>query len=237
MSLVIPQDLQITHISANRYSFAAYTTGRNCTVLVLTSLSFSPDLRPEIVPSLQNGNIISVSISDFHFGALTGDGRFLTWCLSGLTLDLNVNGRGTLGLGDPLRIEVGEPGGYAKLEDKKRAAKAFRQRGVIDPQPPPVTVPTEVKFIRRNSRGDRQNIFCIAATANGWHMGVLAINLDVNVPDIEGVYDAERLVLNTEESTRDTEENISLASSSVRQKKAEHYLRVILRHICDLFTW
>ncbi len=135
----------------------------------LHGLSRPGDVRPEIIPSLQNGNVISVIIGASHFGALTGDGKLLTWG------DYSF---GALGLSDPFAIEVGEPGGYATLGDKSRAVESSQHSVFIRPEPPRVKVPTEVKFNQRNSNGDRQNMFCVAATADGGKTGVLAINMD-----------------------------------------------------------
>lgn len=44
---------------------------------------------------------------------------------------------------------------------------------------PTVTVPTEVRFDHQ-VRGNR-DMFCFAATAAGWHMGALAIDLEVKL--------------------------------------------------------
>ncbi len=160
-----------TQISAHHDSFAAYTTGKKCTVLIGT-LGYRDkpsDVWPEIIPSLQNRNVISIILGYSHFGALTGDGKLLTW---------GDYSRGALGLGDPLTIEVGKPGGYATSEDKNRAAALSQPDR---PEPPRVTVPTEVRFNQGNSNGDQQNMFCIAAAGNWIQTGVLAINLDAIV--------------------------------------------------------
>ncbi len=131
-------------------------------------------MRPEIIPSLQNGNVISVIPGQYHIGALTGDGKLFTW---------GSYEEGSLGLGDPFTIEVGEPGGFATLKDKNEAERG-RRYGITQFSIPRVTVPTEVKFNQRNSNGDQQNMFCVAATANRWKTGILAINLDAIVPRI-----------------------------------------------------
>jgi SCF-associated factor 1 len=42
-----------------------------------------------------------------------------------------------------------------------------------------VTVPTEVRFDHGGKK--RKEMFCFAATAAGWHMGALVIDLEVGV--------------------------------------------------------
>lgn len=34
---------------------------------------------PEVIPELQNKGVIAVVFGDYHFGALTEDGKLLTW--------------------------------------------------------------------------------------------------------------------------------------------------------------
>lgn len=34
---------------------------------------------PNVIPELQNKGVISVVLGDYHFGALTEDGKLLTW--------------------------------------------------------------------------------------------------------------------------------------------------------------
>lgn len=150
-------------ISAQYRTFVAYSTGSSSVVLKGTNETTVED--PEIVPELQNRNIISLIIGDYHYGALTSTGKLLTWG------DFS---RGALGLGDPTAIEVGQPGGYP----------TDRQRQVASdhggPFPPRVTEPTEVRFDHHEKRSRRR--FCFAATAAGWHTGALAIDLEVSYP-------------------------------------------------------
>ena len=120
---------------------------------------------PHIIPELQYKQIISISLGDYHFAALTADGKLFTW--GGFQ-------QGALGLGDPTKLPVGAPGGYNTQRDLDRA----RQGGRI-PVPPAVDTPTEVRFDHDLSK--RKEMFCFAATAAGWHTGALVIDLDPDV--------------------------------------------------------
>jgi SCF-associated factor 1 len=106
--------------------------------------------------------VISVVLGDYHFGALTSTGKFLTW---------GAYSSGALGLGDPTKVPVGKPGGY-ESDDRRERAKRFR---II---PPEVTEPTEVKFGTRDG-GKGHESFVFSATASGWHTGALVIDLEV----------------------------------------------------------
>jgi SCF-associated factor 1 len=126
-----------------------------------------PDSRPKVIPQLQNKSIISVVIGDYHNAALTANGKLLTW---------GAYSNGALGLGDPLKLEPGTPGGFANARDLQKA----QERGRIGPTAlPAVDVPTEIKF-DHNSKKKRER-FCFAATAAGWHTGALVIDLEVNI--------------------------------------------------------
>ncbi|KIJ20926.1 hypothetical protein PAXINDRAFT_106772 [Paxillus involutus ATCC 200175] len=153
------QDIRITHISAQYRTFVAYSPGSSSVVL-LGSNETNTDSEPRILPALQNRNVISVVLGDYHFGALTSTGKLLTW---------GQYSRGALGLGDPTTIEVGQPGGYP-TEQLRQVA---RNRGVL---PPPVMEPTEVRFDHGEKRSRKR--FCFAATSAGWHMGALVIDLE-----------------------------------------------------------
>lgn len=165
----LPDSILITHISAQFSTFVAYSTGSSSVVLMGTKET-DPHDRPQIIPSLQDRKVISVVIGDYHYGALTSTGKLLTW--GGFS-------RGALGLGDPTTIEAGKPGGYADEMQRQTA----RSHG--GPYPPPVTEPTEVRFDHGEKR--RRERFCFAATAAGWHMGALVIDLepDDNVDENE----------------------------------------------------
>lgn len=121
-----------------------------------------PNTEPRILPALQNRNVISVVLGDYHFGALTSTGKLLTWGEYSL---------GALGLGDPTKIEPGQPGGY-RTEQQRQHALQWRGGN-----PPAVTEPTEVRFDHEEKRTRKR--FCFAATSAGWHMGALVIDLEV----------------------------------------------------------
>ncbi|KAL0065178.1 hypothetical protein AAF712_007848 [Marasmius tenuissimus] len=157
-----PKQMQITHVSAHFQHFIAYSTGASSMVL-MGDMGTTTDSQPQIIPELQNRSVISVVLGDYHSGALTADGKLLTW---------GAFSRGALGLGDPTRLEVGAPGGFATEDQRLRAVE--RHAG----EPPAVEVPTEVRFDhKRKKPKDR---FCISAAASGWHMGALVIDLEPN---------------------------------------------------------
>ena len=124
----------------------------------------SPELRPEpeVLPALQNKSIISVVLGDYHNLALTSNGKLFSW---------GAYSKGALGLGDPAKLPVNAPGGFANEQDLQRAQS--HRRGI----PPVVQVPTEVRFDHGHKR--KKDRFCIAATAAGWHSGALVIDLEV----------------------------------------------------------
>ena len=124
----------------------------------------APQITPIILPALQNRGVISVVLGDYHYGALTADGKLLTW---------GAYSKGALGLGDPTKIPVGQPGGFV-TEDQLRRSATYR--GLVRP-PPDVTVPTEARFDHGEKR--RRERYCFAAAAAGWHMGALVIDLEV----------------------------------------------------------
>ena len=123
-----------------------------------------PDMRPKIITELQNKSIISVVIGDYHNAALTADGKLLTW---------GAYSNGALGLGDPLKLEPGTPGGF-KTEADLDIARQNRRA-----EPPRVDIPTVVRF-DHNSKKPKDR-FCFAITAAGWHTGALVIDLDVSL--------------------------------------------------------
>ncbi|KAK1233462.1 hypothetical protein PQX77_003358 [Marasmius sp. AFHP31] len=158
---VPPNHMQITHVSAHFHHFIAYSTGASSMVLI-GDVGITTESQPHIIPELQNRSVISVVLGDYHSGALTADGKLLTW---GAFSD------GALGLGDPTRLEVGSPGGFA-TEDQRLDAVEWHYG-----EPPAVQVPTEVRFDHRRRKAE--NRFCISAAASGWHMGALVIDLKV----------------------------------------------------------
>lgn len=101
-------------------------------------------------------------LGDYHNAALTENGKLLTW---------GEFSNGALGLGDPINIPIGAPGGFANRNTRDRAASD----GI---RPPGVKVPTEVAFSRKPDQ--QKNKFCFSAAASGWHTGALVIDLEVS---------------------------------------------------------
>ncbi|KAI0358132.1 RCC1/BLIP-II [Trametes cingulata] len=168
--LTPPETMHITHISASFQTFFAYSTGPSSVVLMGKATADSPSTYlPTVIPELQNRSVISVVLGDYHYGALTGTGQLLTW---------GAFSKGALGLGDPTRIPVGQPGGYA--DEEERRTSVHMRWGVMRP-PPDVRVPTEVRF-DYGERKKREK-YCFAAAALGWHTGALVIDLDPEEDD------------------------------------------------------
>lgn len=167
-NLVPPSNMHISHISAHFHHFIAYSTGSSSVVLIGTDES-RESTPAQIIPSLQNRGVISVVLGDYHFGALTDSGQLFTW---------GQYSSGALGLGDPAELELGTPGGYDTIQQRNMARQGRRVT------PPDVTLPSRVKFLQvKGEQGVKEkNVFCFAATASGWHMGALVIDLD---PDLE----------------------------------------------------
>ncbi|PCH36203.1 RCC1/BLIP-II [Wolfiporia cocos MD-104 SS10] len=165
--------LRITHISAQFRTFCAYSTGEHSVVLMGKP---SESTNPTILPELQNRNIISVVLGDYHYGALTEQGQLLTW--GGFS-------KGALGLGDPSTMLAGQPGGFA-TEDAAAAARRSRYFGA---SPPELLVPTEVRFDHQDREDRRRERFCFAAAAGGWHMGALVIDLEPSEEEADEVQD------------------------------------------------
>ncbi|OSX65942.1 hypothetical protein POSPLADRAFT_1165938 [Postia placenta MAD-698-R-SB12] len=160
--LEAPDTMRITHISAHFNTFVAYSTGARSVVLIGKPNTL---LTPQILPALQNREVISVVLGDYHYGALTASGTLLTW---------GAFSKGALGLGEPSHVPFGQPGGF--VDEAQLEAAGMRWGNPRFP-PPAVEVPTEVRFDHRESRQ-----FCFAVTAGGWHMGALVIGLE---PDAE----------------------------------------------------
>ncbi len=123
--------------------------------------------KPTVIPELQNRSVISVVVGDYHYGALTSEGKLLTW---------GKFSKGALGLGDPVDNELGQPGGFAAEEAWRRTAMNADWR--LMPPPPDVAKPAEVRFDYQDKRKRRK--YCFAAAALGWHTGALVIDLDVS---------------------------------------------------------
>lgn len=147
------KSIKITHISAHFHTFFAYSTGDSSIVLQGNDLTASTT-PPSILPALQNRDVISVILGDYHWGALTADGKLLTW---------GQFSSGALGLGDPFEKEPG-PGGFRDIQTRDALKRIRRTDPVL-----PVEEPTEVNF--------GPGKFVVAATAAGWHTGALVLDL------------------------------------------------------------
>ncbi|XP_006460919.1 hypothetical protein AGABI2DRAFT_221227 [Agaricus bisporus var. bisporus H97] len=153
----LPETIKITHVSAHFMHFSAFSTG-SCSIVLQGEIDTDPDSKPKIIPELQNRDIISVEFGDYHSAALSASGKLYTW---------GSYSKGALGLGDPLTLPIGTPGGFANQ------AQLNGGRG----RPPSVTVPTEVRF--DHGRRKSKDRFCFSVTAAGWHTGALVIDLEV----------------------------------------------------------
>lgn len=186
--------LLCAQISGHFKTFTAYSTGAESVVLtgnidvdptgnLNVALALGPPFKPSILPSLQapQNSVISVFLGDYHFGCLTSTGKLLTW---------GQFSKGALGLGDPLDIEAGQPGGYRNKNNKNNAERIMGT-GLPPLEPDPVQAPAEVRFDwqerkkfaqAHNQEGktfETKETYCFAATASGWHMGALVIDLEV----------------------------------------------------------
>jgi SCF-associated factor 1 len=65
-------------ISAQSLTFAVYSIEPDSVVL-FGRRNFSPMNEPEIFPTLQGREFDSIVLGDYHYGALTMDGKLLTW--------------------------------------------------------------------------------------------------------------------------------------------------------------
>jgi SCF-associated factor 1 len=122
--------------------------------------------RPQIIPALQYKSVISVVLGDYHYAALTSDGKLLTW---------GTYSKGALGLGDPAGLELGTPGAFATADDLEMALSRPMHR-----VPPNVETPTEVRFDHFCKTKPRER-FCITVTAAGWHTAALVMDTEVSL--------------------------------------------------------
>jgi len=130
----------------------AYSTGSNSTVLI-GDTDTTEESGARVIPALQDRNVISVALGDYHSAALTADGKLYTW---------GQFSAGALGLGE--EDTVFGRSHFASFNIEERSVK----------------VPTEVRFDHWiKGRKDR---FCIAVAAAGWHTGALVIDLEVSPP-------------------------------------------------------
>ena len=123
----------------------------------------TPGVLPIIIPELQNKSIISVVLGGAHFGALTSSGKLLTW---------GDYREGALGLGDPVDIPVGSPGGFAGGEEKLRAQRYGSG------YPPAVRIPSEVRFDHGSTGREKMKQCCLVAAAGGCRMCAVVVDLE-----------------------------------------------------------
>jgi SCF-associated factor 1 len=111
------------------------------------------NLKPKIIPGLQDKSVISVVPGDHHYAALTLSGKVFTW---------GVCDKGALGLGDPGTLPRGAPGAFP-------VGGGYQLSNVEEP--------TEVRF----DHGWKipKDRFCFSIAAAGWHTGALVIDLEV----------------------------------------------------------
>jgi len=143
----------ITHVSAEGYSFFAYSSS----IVIRGESNTTPKILPIIIPELQNRSVISVVCGSSHFGALTSSGKLLTW---------GRYSQGALGLGDPGKLPVGSLGGYANEHQR-----------VQGQEPPDVTVPSEVRFDHGLKAEGRVERYCFAVAAGYDNTAALVVDL------------------------------------------------------------
>ncbi|KAG9127297.1 hypothetical protein FRC07_014967 [Ceratobasidium sp. 392] len=152
------EDLTVTHISAQFRTFVVYST-TGSSVVLLGKAETTSQGAPTIVPELQNRNVISVVLGDYHYCALTANGELFSW---------GKYSNGALGLGHP------RPPRGSGIQ----ARFAMMQPMLHQPREPAreenADVPTRVSFEHEDGVRDRY-VFAVAAA--GWHCGALVIDL------------------------------------------------------------
>ena len=138
-------------------------------MILMGRYNITPETLPTVIPRLQNRSDISVVSGYKHFGALTS-GKLLTWGEYSL---------GALGLGDPGKLPIGSPGGYATEEWGIKDGMRY--------PPPDVTVPTEVKFDHGLEAEGRVKRYCLAAAAGGYSTAALVVDLVEDEDSPEGL--------------------------------------------------
>ncbi|KAG8885209.1 hypothetical protein FRB99_004479 [Tulasnella sp. 403] len=157
--------MHITHISAHFQSFVAYsvsaTVSPNSSLVLLGKKTDNEVVAFDqtIYPKLLDQSIISLVFGDYHSVALTSTGKLLSW---------GAFSNGALGLGDPGRLAIGAPGGYADENHR-----LYRR------EPSRVEVPSEIRF---DWEGDTTKKFVVSVAAGGWHTGALVIDLELPKP-------------------------------------------------------
>jgi SCF-associated factor 1 len=175
--------VKLSQISASFQTFVAYSVG-GTSVVLMGNRPTTPSDAPTVLPGLQNRNIVSVVLGDYHFGALTEDGTMLTW---------GKYSAGALGLGDPFTLPAGSPGSFPLSNEQSNPAPPMgyrlgRGRGRRE-EPPEVKEPTEVRFDREDHKRDK---FVFAIAASGWHTAALVIDLQPNNPPAPSTSDVHQ---------------------------------------------
>ena len=173
-ALAAPEKMHITHISAHFQTFVAYSAGPQAVVLMgkfntddslpVPAPHLRTPLKPIVHRNLQYQSVISVVLGDYHYGALTAMGKLLTW---------GAYSKGALGLGNPIDIPPGQPGGF---QNEQHRQAVIARGGWLVATPPEVQEPVEVRFDHGEKKREK---YCFAATAAGWHTGALVIDLEV----------------------------------------------------------
>lgn len=134
------------------------TTGSSVVLLGDDTTDSERSAAPKVIPELQNRNVISVVLGDYHYCALTSNGEVFSW---------GKYSKGALGLGSP--------------SSDRHPAPRFRfnmapilQIPTEQPRPRDADVPTRVSFDHEDGVRDRY-VFAVAAA--GWHCGALVIDL------------------------------------------------------------
>ncbi|KIO32011.1 hypothetical protein M407DRAFT_67253 [Tulasnella calospora MUT 4182] len=175
-----PTKMKITHIAAHYNSFTAYSvstsTSPHASLVLLgkkdtTAPTHELTFPQTIYLSLLQESIIALQLGDYHQAALASNGKLYTW---GKFSD------GALGLGDPVDLPLGAPGGYTRQEDLNVARDGRRWA-----TPEGVSDPSAVRFdhlIKKDDQlgGERKpsKKFVVSVAASGWHTGALVIDLD-----------------------------------------------------------
>ena len=118
----------------------------------------NPETFTTIIPELQNRSVISVVGGYNHFCALTSSGKLLTW---------GEYSKGALGLGDPSKLPIGSPGGFAE--------ENHRVQPHVHRPPPEVMVPSEVRFDHGLEATERVEECCVAVIASRYHTAAIVI--------------------------------------------------------------
>lgn len=144
----------LTQISAQFRTFVVYSTVGSSVVLLgnKDTNNQGQSAAPKIVPELQNRDVISVVLGDYHYLALTSNGELFSW---------GKYSNGALGLGSP------------EQPSTRRFAPPMMMPQLNRP-PRDADVPTRVSFHHEDKVRDR---YVFAAAAAGWHCGALVIDL------------------------------------------------------------